>query len=149
PRRFDHGTGEAMKRLGLPVALLVAGCVTGAPQKPPTTASSGATPGAATGPGSPEALPQKDVEPAASAPARLTPDAAYRQQAPAAGPEPTFRPPPWKRFKLKNGLDVFLVEFHDLPLVDFNLMIKTGGAANPADKAGLADLTAKMLDEGT
>jgi predicted Zn-dependent peptidase len=41
------------------------------------------------------------------------------------------------------------VEFHDLPLVDFNLMIKTGGAANPPEKAGLADLTANMLDEGT
>ena len=42
-----------------------------------------------------------------------------------------------------------LVEFHDLPLIDFNLMIKTGGAANPVDRAGLADLTAHMLDEGT
>ena len=28
-------------------------------------------------------------------------------------------------------------------------MIKTGGAANPPDRAGLADLTAHMLDEGT
>jgi len=82
-------------------------------------------------------------------PARLTPDAAYRQQAPGPGPEPTFHPPRWKRFKLKNGLDVFLVEFHDLPLVDFNLMIKSGGAANPPEKAGLADMTARMLDEGT
>ena len=44
---------------------------------------------------------------------------------------------------------MLLVEFHDLPLVDFNLMIKTGGAANPPDRAGLADLTAHMLDEGT
>jgi zinc protease len=82
-------------------------------------------------------------------PPRLTPDAAFRQQAPGAGPEPAFHPPHWKRFKLKNGLDVFLVEFHDLPLIDFNLMVKTGGAANPADRAGLADLTARMLDEGT
>jgi zinc protease len=81
--------------------------------------------------------------------ARQTPDAAFRQQAPIAGPEPTFTPPHWKRFKLKNGLEVFLVEFHDLPLIDFNLMIKTGGAANPTERAGLADLTANMLDEGT
>jgi zinc protease len=81
--------------------------------------------------------------------ARLTPDAPFRQQAPSAGPETAFHPPHWKRFKLKNGLDVFLVEFHDLPLIDFNLMVKTGGAANPADRAGLADLTARMLDEGT
>jgi zinc protease len=84
-----------------------------------------------------------------SAPGRETPDAPFRQLAPPAGPEPTFKPPKPKRFKLKNGLEVMLVEFHDLPLVDFNLMIKTGGAANPVDRAGLAELTAHMLDEGT
>ena len=81
--------------------------------------------------------------------ATWTPDAPFRQQPPSPGPEPTFTPPRWQRFKLKNGLDVYLVEFHDLPLVDFNLMIKTGGAANPIDRAGLANLTADMLDEGT
>ena len=83
------------------------------------------------------------------APGRETPDAPFRQLPPPAGPEPTFKPPKPKRFKLKNGLEVMLVEFHDLPLVDFNLMVKTGGAANPVDRAGLADLTAHMLDEGT
>jgi predicted Zn-dependent peptidase len=87
--------------------------------------------------------------PAPASAARLTPDAPFRQLPPGPGPVPSFHPPPWKRFKLKNGLEVFLVEFHDLPLVDFNLMIKTGGAANPPDRAGLADLTANMLDEGT
>jgi len=86
---------------------------------------------------------------AAPAPGRETPDAPFRQLPPPAGPEPTFKPPKPKRFKLKNGLEVMLVEFHDLPLVDFNLMIKTGGAANPPDRAGLADLTAHILDEGT
>jgi zinc protease len=98
----------------------------------------------------------REIVPAAAATAeapidrsRLTPDAPFRQAAPPPGPEPSFKPPPWKRFKLKNGLEVFLVEFHDLPLVSFNLMVKTGGAANPTDRAGLADLTAHMLDEGT
>jgi predicted Zn-dependent peptidase len=86
---------------------------------------------------------------AAAPPGRETPDAPFRQLAPPAGPEPTFKPPRPKRFKLKNGLEVMLVEFHDLPLIDLNLMIKTGGAANPPDRAGLADLTAHMLDEGT
>jgi len=86
---------------------------------------------------------------AAAVPGRETPDAPFRQLAPPPGPEPTFKPPKPKRFKLKNGLEVLLVEFHDLPLVDFNLMIKNGGAANPPDRAGLADLTAHMLDEGT
>src|SRR4029079_12086972 len=72
---------------------------------------------------------------AAAPPVRETPDAPFRQLAPPAGAEPTFKAPKPKRFKLKNGLEVMLIEFHDLPLVDFNLMIKTGGAANPPDRA--------------
>ncbi len=96
----------------------------------------------------PPPAPAADGAPPAPAP-RITPDAPFREQAPAAGPEQPYHPPHWTRFKLKNGLEVFLVEFHDLPLVDFNLVVKTGSAANPADKAGLADLTARMLVEGT
>ena len=98
----------------------------------------------------PPATPPAEAQAAAPAPTgRETPDAPFRQLAPPAGPEPTFKPPKPRRFKLKNGLEVVLVEFHDLPLIDFNLMIKTGGAANPPDRAGMADLTAHMLDEGT
>ena len=57
--------------------------------------------------------------------------------------------PAFKRFKLKNGLEVILAEFHDLPLVDVSLVIKAGGGANPPELAGLAEMTANMLDEGT
>jgi len=114
---------------------------------PPATTASAASKTAAP---PPAAAPSADSgATASSVPGRETPDAPFRQLAPPAGPEPTFKPPKPKRFKLKNGLEVMLVEFHDLPLVDFNLMIKTGGAANPPDRAGLADLTAHMLDEGT
>jgi zinc protease len=119
--------------------LFVLGCAAAAP--PPTS-----------GPAQASAVAKAVAAPAPEPPvdrSRLTPDAPFRQAAPPPGPEPTFRPPPWKRFKLKNGLEVFLVEFHDLPLVNFNLMVKMGGAANPPDRAGLADLTAHMLDEGT
>jgi zinc protease len=124
------------------VATLLGMAACGAPPRPtPVTAAAGA-PAAA--------IAAAPAEPALPAPpGRETPDAPFRQQPPGAGPEPAFAPPHWKRFKLKNGLEVVLVEFHDLPLIDFNLMIKTGGAANPPDRAGLADLTANMLDEGT
>jgi predicted Zn-dependent peptidase len=111
---------------------------------PAATAPAGGKPAAA-----PAAAPVAASASASATPGRETPDAPFRQLAPPPGPEPTFKPPKPKRFKLKNGLEVMLVEFHDLPLVDFNLMIKTGGAANPPDRAGLADLTAHMLDEGT
>jgi zinc protease len=44
---------------------------------------------------------------------------------------------------------VILAESHKLPLVGLELVIKTGNAASPRGRAGLADLTADMLDEGT
>jgi zinc protease len=78
-----------------------------------------------------------------------TPDAPFRAQAPAAGPEPLFQVPEYKRFKLKNGASVILAEFHDLPLVEMHLVVRSGGASNPPGDAGLADLTANLLDEGT
>jgi predicted Zn-dependent peptidase len=89
------------------------------------------------------------VAAAPPAPAPTTPDAPFRAQAPAPGPEPHFQVPGFKRFKLKNGLQVVLAEFHDLPLVDLNLIVKSGGGANPPELAGLAEMTANMLDEGT
>lgn len=130
-----------MNRLALYFASVGLVACAASPPKPPAS--------------SPAPAPPAPVAAAAPAPApassteRTTPDAPFRQLAPDPGPETAFHPPPWKRFKLKNGLEVVLVEFHDLPLVDFNLMIKTGGAANPADRAGLADLCARMLEEGT
>jgi len=119
------------------------GCATPAPR--PTTPAAAAP--AAAPAATPAAPPATAGQPAVAA--RPTPDAPYRAQPPEPGPERPWQPPHWSRFKLKNGLDVYLVEFHDLPLVDFNLIVKTGSAANPPDKAGLADLTARMLVEGT
>ncbi|HXU82851.1 MAG TPA: pitrilysin family protein, partial [Polyangia bacterium] len=125
------------------LALLVAGCASQpaplsspAPQPAPAAAPVAAAPAA---------------RPAAEAPvpARLTPDAEFRATRPAAGPERAFKVPEVKRFKLKNGLKVILAESHKLPLVGIELVVKTGSAANPKGQAGLADLTADMLDEGT
>jgi len=49
---------------------------------------------------------------------------------------------------LPNGLRVVVVEQHELPLVDVSLVVRTGAEADPKGKAGLATLTANMLDEG-
>jgi zinc protease len=57
--------------------------------------------------------------------------------------------PAVQRRKLSNGLEVLVVEHHELPVVSLNLVTKVGAAGDPADKAGLASLTADMLDEGT
>lgn len=68
---------------------------------------------------------------------------------PKPKPDPSFSLPPVQRRKLSNGLEVLVVEHHELPIVNMNLVINTGGAADPSGKAGLASLTADMLDEGT
>jgi zinc protease len=71
----------------------------------------------------------------------------YVQPKPKADPQ--FRLPTMQRRKLSNGLEVIVVEQHELPVVSMNLVLKTGAAADPQDKAGLANLTAALIDEGT
>ena len=51
-------------------------------------------------------------------------------------------------FTLSNGLGVWLVERHTLPVVSFALAVPTGSSRDPEGKAGLAHATATMLDEG-
>jgi zinc protease len=79
-----------------------------------------------------------------------TPDEAFRatKPAPLAGELNFAAPVPVER-KLKNGLVVLIYENHQIPLVVADLAIKSGVDANPLDKAGLAEFTAALLDEGT
>jgi len=48
-----------------------------------------------------------------------------------------------------NGMTVLVLEQHFLPIVEVHALIKTGSAQDPPDKAGLANLVASLLDEGT
>ncbi|MFH1335107.1 MAG: pitrilysin family protein [Candidatus Zixiibacteriota bacterium] len=57
--------------------------------------------------------------------------------------------PPIKKTMLDNGLKVIVIEQHELPLVAFRLILKSGTACDPSGKAGLADLTAGLLRKGT
>jgi len=49
---------------------------------------------------------------------------------------------------LSNGLPVWVIEAHAVPLVQINLLIKAGAGDDPVGKYGVASLTAAMLDEG-
>ena len=126
-------------------------CACAAPQAPPPSPVAAVAPPAAPPPvvnaPPPPRAPEAPAVPAP--PERKTPDAPFRANAPAPGPEPQFKVPAYQRFKLKNGLEVMLAEFHELPLVDVSLFIRSGGGANPPELAGLAEMTANMLDEGT
>ena len=67
---------------------------------------------------------------------------------PAPGPAPTLRVPAPTVQTLANGLQVISVQRQGLPLVTAELLLRRGGAMDPADKAGLAQLTATLLTRG-
>lgn len=48
-----------------------------------------------------------------------------------------------------NGMTVLVLEQHFLPIVEIHALVKAGSAQDPPDKAGLANLVASLLDEGT
>lgn len=54
-----------------------------------------------------------------------------------------------KRTVLANGLTVLHVERHELPIVMVTLLVKASPLNEAVDKAGLANLTAELLTEGT
>jgi zinc protease len=87
--------------------------------------------------------------PTTNAPGKATAGAIdeFRRQQPAAGPASAFVVPAPLRFTA-GGVDVFLVERHDLPLVSASLGFTTGAVADPRDKAGLAGLCAATMGEG-
>lgn len=80
------------------------------------------------------------------APAAVAPDALGPKPVLAA-PKP-FEPPAPQVLKTANGMTVWLVERHALPMVAVTLTIPYGSASDPRGKAGLAHITADMLDEG-
>lgn len=57
--------------------------------------------------------------------------------------------PEYERVELTNGLTLLLLEHHELPLVDFEFVFRTGSIADPAGQEGLADLTMSLLRKGT
>ena len=73
----------------------------------------------------------------------------WRATPPAAGPASLARLPRASKLQLPNGLTVYVVEAHDLPLVSASLVLRSGSAADPKDAPGMAGFTAAMLDEGT
>ena len=60
-----------------------------------------------------------------------------------------LRLPPVTRATFDNGLRVLVVEYHELPLVEFHLIVGAGAAQDPPGKEGLAALTAGTLTRGT
>ena len=78
----------------------------------------------------------------------LTAQAPDRSKPPASGPVPALKLPAIQKRVLSNGLPVWIVEMHEVPVIDVSLIVRSGAAADPAAKFGAANFTAAMLDEG-
>lgn len=60
----------------------------------------------------------------------------------------TFAVPVVEPVQLPNGIRLYLHEDHELPLIEITAMIGAGNIGDPADKTGLGDLFAALLEAG-
>lgn len=72
-----------------------------------------------------------------------------RKQIPASGTNPVVKVPAIYKETLPNGVRVLGTTSDELPLVTIQLNIKAGQIMEPVNKAGLASLTADMINEST
>jgi len=63
-------------------------------------------------------------------------------------PPPEVKLPDYDRFQLANGLTVYLVEDHELPLVSGEALIRVGDRWEPAEMTGLAGVVGTVLRSG-
>jgi zinc protease len=56
----------------------------------------------------------------------------------------TFKVPPYQKFKLKNGLTVYLMEQHEVPLINISAVFDAG-AVQDGSRYGLSNMTAEAL----
>lgn len=57
--------------------------------------------------------------------------------------------PPYQMKTLANGLQVIAVSHHEQPAVSLRLILRAGGAQDPAARPGVAYVAAALLDQGT
>jgi zinc protease len=67
---------------------------------------------------------------------------------PPVPPVAPFQPPAPSVYTTANGMTVWLLERHTLPLVAVTAVIPTGSSSDPKGEAGLAAQAAEMLSEG-
>jgi zinc protease len=81
--------------------------------------------------------------------ALLQPAFAQKQTPPAGGPAKDFKLSEKKVQTYPNGLKTMVVHYGELPKTTISLIIKTGNVHEGTDKIWLADLTGRLLREGT
>jgi predicted Zn-dependent peptidase len=71
-----------------------------------------------------------------------------RSKPPELGPTPSLTLPQIQHLKLSNGLQIVLMEKHEVPLVQVELVVRTGSVMESSSQLGLANLTATMMMQG-
>jgi zinc protease len=72
-----------------------------------------------------------------------------RSVMPKAGPDPDVPTPVSWTGSLDNGLKIWGIKHSELPLIQYSLIIEGGHLLDNVDKAGLANMVATMMNEGT
>src|SRR5947208_2113936 len=71
-----------------------------------------------------------------------------RTRPPQVGPPPAVHLPTIQKRQLSNTLPVWMVELHEVPVAQVNLVVFGGTADDPAGKFGVASLSTALLEEG-
>ncbi len=95
---------------------------------------------------SPRQAPGKRAAPQRPTAAGAVAEPSYKDlKYPPAKPIPI---PPVETVTLPNGMKLFLLEDHELPIISGSARIRTGNLFDPADKIGLAAMTGTVLRSG-
>lgn len=92
---------------------------------------------------------QVAIEEMVEEPIAQTPSSFDRKIIPTDGPDPLLNLPVVWQGKLDNGLKVYGIENDELPLVQYDIVLKGGHYFDPMDKSGTAFLVAELMMEGT
>jgi zinc protease len=78
-----------------------------------------------------------------------TPTKFDRSVQPSFGPDPDVKIPPVWQGSLGNGMKLWGISLKELPLIQYSIVISGGHMLDELSKAGLANLTATLMNEGT
>jgi zinc protease len=89
------------------------------------------------------------TEAAEEGPVMKTPTKLDRSVQPPVGPDPEVTIPAVWTESLTNGMKLYGIRQTELPLIQYSIIISGGHLLDPPDKAGVANLTASLMNEGT
>jgi zinc protease len=92
-----------------------------------------------------------EVKETASAeePYTKTPTSFDRSVQPPVGPDPEVTIPSVWTSSLSNGMKIYGIKQSELPIVQYSIVISGGHLLDRLDKAGVASMTASLMNEGT